>query len=234
MFIGLDETGKKTDIRIALKNKEATYYCPLCNGKLRIKDGNVNVSHFAHISIEDCDTFSSDMSEWHMEWQEQFPLENREVVLDYEGEKHRADVCFGRYVVEFQYSKISNEEFDERNSFYTALGYKVVWIFDVRDEWNTDRMECYDEWHRYNDNGGKWSWKYAWRFMKDWIPQSDKKIIVFFQGADSLFESEEESYMERVTWAIEEYGESNFKRFFTSYYPGNSIELIDYLKNNKL
>ena len=72
------------------------------------------------------------------------------------------------------------------------------------------------------------------RFLQNYLPQNDKDIIVFFQFSDSKHSEKEETYIERVTWAIVEDGYSNFKRFCTSYYPGNSSELLEWIKNHKL
>ena len=103
----------------------------MCNGELRVKEGSVNIKHFSHISRSDCDDFTIDMSEWHRRWQEQFPIGNREVVIEYNGEKHRADVLAYGHVIEFQHSSIPLDEFHRRNDFYTAAGKKVIWILKL-------------------------------------------------------------------------------------------------------
>ena len=108
------------------------YFCPMCGEPLVLKKGEVRVPHFAHHAKSICcDPWHYDMTDWHREWQERFPRNTQEIVMDSNGEKHRADVCVGKTVIEFQHSPLSFEEFDERNAFYTSLGYKVVWLFDV-------------------------------------------------------------------------------------------------------
>ena len=74
-------------------------------------------------------------------------------------------------------------------------------------------MECYDEWRRRKDNGGKYKWKNPKRFMKNFVPQNTDNIKVLFQICDrnEYDLDEDDSIMERVIWA--------------SYYPGNSTEL---------
>lgn len=96
-------------------------------------------------------------------------------------------------------------------------------------------MDCYDEWCNKYDNGGKWKWKNPKRFMQNFIPQRDKNIIVFFQTTDSDFKDENGiGYIEKITWAIDENGLSNFHRFYTSYYPSDKTELIEFIKQKKL
>lgn len=241
MFTALDKDGKKIAVEDAKKGEE--YFCQICSGKLRIKDGQINAKHFAHISLQDCDDFTSDMSEWHREWQAQFPLKNREVVIEYEGEKHRADVLACGYVIEFQHSHISCEEFNRRNEFYTKAGKKVVWVFDVIYEASyVQRMRCYEEWSRRNarrvlDNGGKWEWLHSKKCFKDFVPHEQKNIILFFQTAETDFTNEEDvGYIERVTWAAKYRfsDETSFRYFRTSYYPGTKTELLEWVKNRKL
>lgn len=132
MFSGEDFLGLPVDVEDAVK--EDSYWCPCCGGDLVIKDGPVKIKHFAHKSRMNCDEWHSDMSEWHREWQKRFQLKNREVVIEHNGEKHRADVCIGSYVIEFQNSPMSREEFDRRTLFYTSAGFKLVWVFNFRDK----------------------------------------------------------------------------------------------------
>ena len=231
MEFALDQNNDRVHAIDANKGNE--YYCPLCRKKVVLRKGQINIDHFAHQSRCD-DTWCYDISAWHSDWQQQFPKRNQEVIIEFNGEKHRADIMACGYVVEFQHSPISAEEFNERNHFYLNYGKKVIWIFDFSDEFKSGRIDCYDGWSSKNDNGGKFKWRYPKRSLQDYLPQSDKDIIVFFQFSNSKHGESDESYIERVTWAIEENGHSNFARFFTSYYPGNSTELLEWMKENRL
>ena len=117
MEFAVDCTGKRIHASEAIKEKE--YFCPLCDNKVILRQGEINIEHFAHIKKCD-DNWHYDMSEWHLEWQKQFPKNNREVVMEHNGEKHRADVLACGYVIEFQHSSITAEEFNERNRFYLS------------------------------------------------------------------------------------------------------------------
>lgn len=104
------------------------------------KRGNIRVEHFAHKSNSQfmCyDGWHYDMSYWHCNWQDKFPSEMQEVVRKSKGKIHRADVLIEekKLVIEFQYSSLSAEEFKDRNEFYNDLGYKVIWIFDVSNDY---------------------------------------------------------------------------------------------------
>lgn len=131
MFVANDQEGKRITIEDAVPG--GTYFCPVCGGALivKAKESEAVKEHFAHKSRRQCDSWNYDMSEWHRTWQRFFPEECREVVVQNGEEKHRADVLINNTVIEFQHSPISAEEIAERNSFYRACGYKVVWVFDA-------------------------------------------------------------------------------------------------------
>lgn len=241
MFVAVDKEGNRSFASVDT-DRSIEYYCPVCGGEVRLrswKDENLNVPHFAHVSS--CtDDFTADMSEWHRAWQELFPKEYREVVVTHGEEKHRADVLCYKTVIEFQHSPISESEFWRRNNFYRDAGYKVVWVFDVRDVYSRDRMECYDEWQGKGDSGGKYSWKFPWRMLSSFYPQDEDDISVFFQIVDFDKDGCEEDtcYMERIVWANEEssgYGKKivPWGRFRSSYAITNKADLLDWLKDRR-
>ncbi len=137
MYIALDENGH----RISIENAATTnnYFCPVCNEKVRVKAVNSQYkkAHFAHQRGTEClDNWHHDMSEWHLQWQQKFPEECREVVVEKDGIKHRADVLIeeSHTVIEFQHSPIKGEEILARNAFYHQCGYKIVWVFDAKSD----------------------------------------------------------------------------------------------------
>ena len=127
------------DLRVHVDDAASNtdYFCPVCGTPLIPKRGSIRRHHFAHKGEKSCsDTWSRgyDESDWHYSWQERFPKENREVTLELGDIRHRADVLTGRTVVEFQRSALRPEQFNDRNTFYQDLGYKVVWLYDLRDQ----------------------------------------------------------------------------------------------------
>ena len=77
MFIAIKENGEKIMGTNAKKNEK--YFCPICSEEVIYRKCKTKVSHFAHKHNSDCNDWG-DMSEWHLVWQEKFPLECREVV----------------------------------------------------------------------------------------------------------------------------------------------------------
>lgn len=152
MFVAADKDGNKVLIENAVEGVE--YFCPVCGRGVIIKaKGSLAVAqHFAHKKGESCpDKWRYDMSEWHRTWQNWFPKECQEVVVENNGVKHRADVLINGTVIEFQHSSITAEEIAERNKFYAECGYKIVWVFDaegkIKNEFDDtiDPMRCREE-----------------------------------------------------------------------------------------
>ena len=123
------------------------YYCPICNEILITRMGTKRVHHFAHRKKgSTChDSWHYDKSEWHKNWQNRFPQECQEIVKEFNGKRHRADVLLEdkKIVIEFQHSKISDKEFADRNDFYKSLGYKIIWLFDFANIYENDRILFY-------------------------------------------------------------------------------------------
>ena len=156
MFIALDENKNRIDIQKA--DKSHKYFCPICGEELSVKakDSLAVKPHFAHKRGTEClDTWKHDMSEWHYNWQCMFSEDYREVVVEKNGTKHRADVLINGVVIEFQHSPITAQEIMERNAFYLDCGYQVIWVFDAQNKiksWhggdNLDPFKTNLEWKR--------------------------------------------------------------------------------------
>ena len=143
MIIALDQERKRSHIEDALAKQE--YFCPCCGEQLLQRRGALRRHHFAHYPGKHCtDSWAGeyDMSDWHFDWQNRFPKENQEIVLTLGKIKHRADVLISRTVVEFQKSNLSVKIFQDRNSFYINLGYKVIWVFDLTKHFSTGQLYC--------------------------------------------------------------------------------------------
>lgn len=142
---------------------------------------------------------------------------------------HRTDVRACGYVIEFQHSPISREEFNERNWFYRMCGCKVVWIFDMTQLVGNSIHFC-SEAHKYGKSEALYKWNHPKKTFVDMLPQYNKKhrdfktgnfydseILLFFQFTDYDSRNPDECIIEQVVWAIDDGGFSDFKRFKTEY-----------------
>ena len=197
MYIALDENKIRVHIENAEKSKQ--YFCPVCGEKLIIKavDSLSVKPHFAHKKGTECiDTWQHDMSEWHYKWQCLFPEEYREVVVEKDGIKHRADVLIDGFVIEFQHSPISRDEIKERNEFYTCCGYKVIWVFDAHG--------------KVKDSGVSLEWKRARREFD--IP-TPRGVFVFVEYETKV--SENPPQEARILLYLKKFNPKNIESFDT-------------------
>ena len=138
MLVAMNE--ERCRINASEANKKEKYFCPVCNEVLILKNGEINIAHFAHKNRECIDNWHYDMSEWHRKKQNYFDIKYQEIILEKDGIKHRADILKDGVVIEFQHSPISASEFNSRNGFYTSCGYKVAWVFDVTEQINNEEL----------------------------------------------------------------------------------------------
>ena len=110
--------------------------CPMCGAEVISKCGTVRNPHWAHKSISDCDSWSEGKTDWHIKWQDNFPVEWQEVTIRKEECIHRADVCISDdkgnpvTVIEFQHSYLEQEDLSAREAFYPGL----IWVVDVSEK----------------------------------------------------------------------------------------------------
>lgn len=240
MFVALDkETHRLIDAdEAACRSERVAYSCPCCGEDLILRAGEVKAPHFAHRKGSDCDDFTHDMSDWHKWWQNQFPLQCREVPFEHNGEKHRADIAAGDFVIEFQHSPISAHEFWRRNRFYNSCGRIVYWVFDVSEPYEAGILECYDE----TDKGGKFMWRWPWKTFHSILPQKHRDRVVLMidivgfekgeyrENGDVLVRGRLACPIQRIVWCIDQNGGGDYSRFVTEYYPLTSAELKDFVK----
>ena len=123
-----------------LKQKKGMYYCPDCQGTVRLKIGEIKSPHFSHITP--CDSTTNLESEWHQkgkalmyEWA--CALNPTKLELEYyiKSIKRTADLMFEvdhkQYVIEIQKSLIPSREIEQRTRDYESANFIPIWIFIV-------------------------------------------------------------------------------------------------------
>lgn len=127
-------------IKVDESIKKENYFCPICNGKLIARKGEIVIHHWAH--QKGCtDVWShGKMTDWHLWWQLKCKREFVEVVMG----PHRADIVGNnKTVIELQHSNINKEDVEDRELFY---GENMIWIFDMterKDQFNIQRYGCF-------------------------------------------------------------------------------------------
>ncbi len=164
--------------------------CPLCNGKVHSKCGEINEWHWAHYKGENCDSWYEPESYWHLDWKMTFGKECAEQVIRKNGELHRADVLTQQNVViELQNSPIQKGVISEREEFY---GEKMLWLINGNHFKSNFRIYdwdgSYNRWSSVHNQSksikGKkdFEWNYA---RKSWA-EVNRHVFIDF-GAETLF-----------------------------------------------
>ena len=123
MLIAKNETGERIRPEPSLSG-----LCPMCDGEMIAKCGDINIWHWAHKS--ECPYNYEIETAWHRDWKQAFPPEWIETVIVQHGERHRADVFTDYQIaIEFQHSSISYEDIRKREQAYTHM----IWVFDCID-----------------------------------------------------------------------------------------------------
>ena len=104
--------------------------CPVCDGEVVSRCGEINVWHWAHRAVTGCDPWMEAESEWHAEWKALVPENWIEVIMEKDGKRRFADIRLpnGR-VVKLQRAPLSPEQIREYETFFGAM----LWIFDARE-----------------------------------------------------------------------------------------------------
>lgn len=198
MYIALNSKGKRTLAKYA--KKDEFYTCPVCGGKVTLKRGKVTAAHFSHISGSCDDMWHYDLSEWRRSMQQLFSEKYREIPLKKDGVVHRADVLKDGIIIEFQHSPISAEEFQDRNNFYTALGYKVVWILNLSEDFEKGNLEYIKS--KKSDTMLKW--KNPREFLRTIIPKDNRKDISIYICMSEEEDSSDIGWVYKVIWASQD------------------------------
>ena len=66
MLIAKNPEGKLVSALETELNREETYRCPGCQGRVLLRQGQVMCPHFAHKSLQDCQFFSENESAQHL------------------------------------------------------------------------------------------------------------------------------------------------------------------------
>ena len=139
--------------------------CPSCGEELVARCGDINIWHWAHKSLRDCDPWYEPESRWHLLWKSQVDPVSSEVVIG----EHRADIFTGKVVIELQHSPLSPEEIRKREEFYQIL----IWLFDVRD--CADNIEL-------RNKGDYYTFRWRWPRKHIWHATKPVYLDLGFQG----------------------------------------------------
>lgn len=133
MLSAFDEKGRLVSLLDEISEKQ-TFTCPACHSPVRLRHGQIMRPHFAHVSLKNCDFYSENESDEHLQlkaalYQALSQSENVtvEAVLP---ELHQvADVLVNdNLALEVQCSRLSEKRLRERTTSYHKAGFNVLWL----------------------------------------------------------------------------------------------------------
>lgn len=142
MITAIDEKGNQVVGWDA--EKESRYYCPGCEEKLILRQGEIKVHHFAHIAENGC-WHGAPETELHL-WIKKYLYQKflgsslyQEVKLEYKIGDRIADIYLKNMrrqeiAVECQTSGLDITEFRRKTAYYSYRGIYTLWLFSGNTE----------------------------------------------------------------------------------------------------
>lgn len=148
--------------------------CPDCEEEVISKCGKLKIWHWSHGKDSECSQWYEPETEWHRNWKGLFSPSEREVVIERNGIRHRADIRLKNgIVIEFQHSPLSIDEIEKRENFYGG----VIWVIDS--------SPFFDNFEVYNADSGQYN-TFRWKHPRRSWCAAGAPIMIDFE--DELFE----------------------------------------------
>ena len=70
----------------------ASALCPICHKEVIAKCGDINIWHWAHKELVDCDAYREAETDWHRNWRYYIQDGSYEVIMENKGVRRIADI----------------------------------------------------------------------------------------------------------------------------------------------
>ena len=133
MLSALDEKGRLVSLLDEISEKQ-TFTCPACHSPVRLRHGQIMRPHFAHVSLKNCDFYSENESDEHLQLKaglyQSLSQSEKVVVEAVLPELHQvADILVNdNLALEVQCSRLSEKRLRERTASYHKAGFNVLWL----------------------------------------------------------------------------------------------------------
>lgn len=133
-------TGKYTRQELLEIRLHEQFFCPVCEAPVHLKIGEINIPHFAHKTLSNCQHFSEPESSLHLQGKlllyQFFNQLNFKAELEkYLSEiRQRADLVVDKkYAIEFQCSTIPVSQLIQRSEGYQQLSMYPIWLKGLKE-----------------------------------------------------------------------------------------------------
>ncbi|WP_460018102.1 competence protein CoiA [Lactovum odontotermitis] len=145
MLVALNENRKLINLLEEIPERRQKFFCPACKSEVRLKCGLIKIPHFAHVSLQNCQSWSENESAQHLAlkkaifaWASQSVKTEIEKYLP-ELEQTPDLLMSDQIAIEVQCSRLSVKRLRERTLNYHSHGYQVLWLAG-QDLWLGETM----------------------------------------------------------------------------------------------
>ena len=165
MLTAINQAGCLVNLVMDEPQKNDHFYCPGCQGQVRLKQGTILRPHFAHIILKDCHYAYENESAQHLElksalyrWLKHEVAVEIEAILPELGQI--ADLLVEeKLALEVQCSSLSIQRLLERTKAYQDQGIEVLWLLG-KDLWIKDKLTALQkQFLRFSQNMGFHLWE---------------------------------------------------------------------------
>ena len=165
MLTAINQAGCLVNLVMDEPQKNDHFYCPGCQGQVRLKQGTILRPHFAHIILKDCHYAYENESAQHLElksalyrWLKHEVAVEIEAVLPELGQI--ADLLVEeKLALEVQCSSLSIQRLLERTKAYQDQGIEVLWLLG-KVLWIKDKLTALQkQFLRFSQNMGFHLWE---------------------------------------------------------------------------
>ena len=165
MLTAINQAGCLVNLVMDEPQKNDHFYCPGCQGQVRLNQGTILRPHFAHIILKDCHYAYENESAQHLElksalyrWLKHEVAVEIEAVLPELGQI--ADLLVEeKLALEVQCSSLSIQRLLERTKAYQDQGIEVLWLLG-KDLWIKDKLTALQkQFLRFSQNMGFHLWE---------------------------------------------------------------------------
>lgn len=190
--------------------KKDSYYCPSCEEKLILRQGEIKVHHFSHVAETKCQ-YTVGETEEHL-WMKKFLYQEfsksdfyKDIELEYKVNSQIADIHLvnrldKRIVVECQVSNLDIAEFRKKTAYYSYQGVYTVWVFSGNNELDRRLIKLvHTNGSRLNYTSGEVERKcHRWYYGRIYYFYNDRIYAVHFYPIESWIPSSCDECLEQA------------------------------------
>ena len=164
MLVALDKKGNLINLVDEIPPKQK-FFCPACRAEVRLKNGTIKIPHFAHVQLENCDSWSENESAQHLQLKERLyrwfsGTEKVEIEYYLPSIRQTPDLLVNdKIAIEIQCSSLSIQRLRERTQAYHTQGFTVIWLLGENLWLKASLTDLQKNMMYFSENRGFYIWE---------------------------------------------------------------------------